>query len=47
MKKIENQILLKVSNELTPIDKIILWIMKRYTYKIYRIGFNDGYYFKK
>lgn len=47
MKKIENQILLKVSNELTLTDKIILWIMKRYTYKIYRIGFNDGYYFKK
>lgn len=47
MKKIENKILLNLRKELKLKDKIILWIMKRYTYKIYRIGFNDGYYFKK
>ncbi|MBQ9314891.1 MAG: hypothetical protein IJ220_07915 [Clostridia bacterium] len=46
MKKIENEILVKLSNEIKPKDKIILWIMKRYTYNIYRIGFNDGFSFK-
>lgn len=47
MKKIEKEILLNLSNKLKLTDKIILWITKKYTYKIYRIGFNDGYYFKK
>jgi hypothetical protein len=47
MKKIEKKILLNLRKKLRLKDKIILWIMRKYTYKIYRIGFNDGYYFKK
>ena len=47
MKKIEKKILRNLTKELRVKDKIILWIMRKYTYKIYRIGFNDGYYFKK
>lgn len=47
MKKIEKKILLNLRKELKFKDKMILWIMRKYTYKIYRIGFNDGYYFKK
>lgn len=47
MKKIEKKIIRNLTKELRVKDKIILWIMRKYTYKIYRIGFNDGYYFKK
>lgn len=47
MKKIEKGILLRLSMELKLKDKILLWLAKRYTYKIYRIGYTDGFYFKK
>lgn len=47
MKEIENEILLRLNMELKPRDKILLWLTKRYTYKIYRIGYTDGFYFKK
>ena len=47
MKYIEKQILFGISKKLTLKDKIIMRILKRYTYNIYRIGYNDGFYFKE
>ena len=47
MKYIEKQILLEVKKHLTVRDRITLWILKKYTYNIYRIGYKDGFYFKE
>ena len=46
MKYIEKQILRELNKKLKLKDKIILWILKRYTYIIYSIGFENGFNFK-
>ena len=47
MKYIEKQILLELSQRLKLKDKIMMKVFKRYTYNIYRMGFDDGFYFKE
>ena len=47
MKYIEKQILIEITKNLTVRDRIKLWIFRRYTYTIYRIGYKDGFYFKE
>lgn len=47
MKYIEKQILIEITKNLTIRDRIKLWIFRKYTYTIYRIGYQDGYYFKE
>lgn len=47
MKYIEKQIVTGISKNLSLKDKFIMRILKRYTYIIYKIGFDDGFYFKE
>lgn len=46
VKYIEKQILLEINKNLKLKDKIILFIFRRYTYIIYRMGYIDGFNFK-
>lgn len=46
MKYIEKQILLSIMKEITLKDKIILTILKRYSYNIYKIGYDKGFNFQ-
>lgn len=43
MKYIEKQILKELNKKLKLKDKIILLILKKYTYEIYSYGFKDGF----
>lgn len=43
MKHIEKQILSKINKKLAMKDKFFLNMFKRYTYTIYKMGFNDGF----
>lgn len=45
MKYIEKQILKEISKKLKLKDRILLYILKKYTYTIYSTGFKDGFYF--
>lgn len=41
--KYQKYILQEIKIELNIIDKILLYALKKYTYKIYKIGIVDGY----
>ncbi len=43
MKYIEKQILKELNKKLKLRDKVILFILKRYTFIIYKKGFIDGF----
>lgn len=43
MNKPKNTILLEIKEKLSFKDKIILFFLKRYTYKIYEIGYKNGF----
>lgn len=43
MSNIKNEILSSVSKRLRLRDRIFLWTTKRYTYKIYKMGYRDAY----
>lgn len=40
-------VFLEIKKELSLKDRIILYIFKRYSIKIYQKGFDDGYYFNE
>lgn len=39
----KQRILNKIENNLNFCDKIIMKVLKKYTIKVYRIGFNDAF----
>lgn len=47
MKYIEKQILKELNKKLKIKDRIVLFIFKKYTYTIYRQGYNDCFNYKK
>lgn len=46
MKYIEKQIILSIRKEITFKDKILLTILKKYSYNIYKTGYIDGFNFQ-
>jgi len=43
MNKQKNTILLEINEELCLKDKLLLFLFKRYTYRIYEIGYKNGF----
>lgn len=40
---IKKEILKTIKKRITTRDKIKCWIFKRYTFEIYKMGYNDAY----
>ena len=47
MKDIKKEILKSIGKKVRAKDKMKFWLLEQYTYDIYRMGYMDGYYYKK